>query len=50
MSALGEERRKKQLSVYVLTKVRKYKKTIFPKRRMTVAGYYITRGEYLDLK
>ena len=49
-SPLGEERRKKELTVYVLTKVKKYKKPIFPKRRMTIAGYYITRNEYLDLQ
>jgi hypothetical protein len=49
-SPLGEERRKKELSVYVLTKIKKYKKPISPKRRMTIAGYYITRDEYLDLQ
>jgi len=49
-SPLGEERRKKDLTVYVLTKVKKYKKPIFPKRRMTIAGYYIARDEYLSLR
>lgn len=49
-SPLGKERRKKELTVYVLAKVQKYKKPILPKRRMTIAGYYITRNEYLDLQ
>ena len=49
-SPLGEERRKKELTVYVLTKVKKYRKPVSPKRRMTIAGYYITRDEYLDLQ
>lgn len=49
-SSLGEERRTKELMVYVLTKVKKYKKPIFPKQRMTIAGYYITRDEYLALQ
>ena len=46
----GEERRTKELTVYVLTKVKKYKKPIFPRRRMTLAGYYMTRDEYLALQ
>ena len=49
-SPLGEERRKRELSVYVLAKVKKYKKPMTPKRRMTIAGYYITRDEYLALQ
>jgi len=49
-TSLGEKRKRKELSVYVLTKVKKYKKKIFPKRRMTIAGYYITKDEYLDLQ
>ena len=48
-SPLGK-RRKKELWVYVLTGVRKYKKPMLPKRRMTPTGYYITRYEYLSLQ
>ena len=49
-TSLGEERKSKELMVYVLTKVKKYEKPIFPRRRMTIAGYYITRDDYLALQ
>ena len=49
-TSLREERKSKELMVYVLTKVKKYEKPIFPKRRMTIAGYYITRDDYLALQ
>lgn len=49
-SPLGEERRRKELLVCVLTKVKKYHKPKIPKRRMTTAGYYITRDDYLALQ
>lgn len=40
----GENRTTKELTVYVLTKVKKYKKPKLPKQIMTMAGHYITRG------
>lgn len=49
-SPLGEERKTKNLTVYVLTQIKKYRTPRSPNRRMTMAGYYITRKEYDVLK
>ena len=49
-TALGEERRRQELTVYTLRKVKKYKKPISPMQRMTMAGYYISPEKYLYLQ
>ena len=49
-TALGEERRRQELTVYTLRKVKKYKKPISPMQRMTMAGYYISQEKYLYLQ
>lgn len=48
-TSLGKERKAKQLTVFRLGGIRKYAKPIFPKRRMTIAGYYISENEYSKL-
>ena len=46
MSPLGQERKTKILTVYVLENARKYKKPVILDKRMTLTGYYMTSDEY----
>lgn len=47
-SPLGK-REPKPIMVYVLRELRRYKKPIPSRRRMTVAGYYVTQGDYENI-
>lgn len=47
-SPLGE-RKSRTIAVYVLRQLRKYKKPVPANKRMTVAGYYITRKDYENI-
>jgi len=49
-SPIGNLRKTRELSIYVLERIKKYNNPIPTKRRMTPAGYYITNVEYIDLK
>jgi len=49
-SPIGGKRKTKHMVIYVLTNVKKYEKPLTTKRRMTTAGYYITKDEYLALQ
>jgi len=44
------ERKSKTITVLVLHKLRRFKKPIPPRRRMTYAGYYITQNDYEHIK
>ena len=48
-SPIGNLRKTRELIIYVLERIKKYDNPIFPKRRMTPAGYYITKSEYINL-
>jgi len=45
----GEKRIAKELTVYVLTQIVKYHEPFSLKKKMNLAGFYITKDKYLSL-